>query len=75
MKLTEAISLRIRELCIARNLTAELLIQRADASPTAVAMIISGSDSPVMLDDMQSICDVFGITMEEFFKCDLFLSF
>ena len=75
MILTEAISLRIRELCIARNLTADMLIRQADASPAAVAMIISGSDRPVMLDDLRSICDVFGITMEEFFKCDLFLSF
>ena len=29
----------------------------------------------IMLDVMQSICDVFEITMEEFFKCDLFAGF
>ena len=72
MKLTGAISRRIIDLCTERNLTPNMVLQNADASPTAVAMVISGSDNLIMLDVMQSICDVLEITMEEFFKCDLF---
>ena len=75
MKLTEAISRRIIDLCTERNLTPAMVLQNADASPTAVAMVISGSDNLIMLDVMQSICDVLEITMEEFFKCDLFAGF
>lgn len=75
MKLTEAISRRIIDLCTERNLTPDMVLQNADASPTAVAMVISGSDNLIMLDVMQSICDVLEITMEEFFKCDLIAGF
>lgn len=75
VKLTEAIRYRILDLCGERNLTPDMVVKKADASPTAVAMVISGSDDLVMLDVMQSICDVFEITMEEFFKCDLFIGF
>ena len=38
-------------------------------------MVISSSDNLIMLDVMQSVCDVLEITMEEFFKCDLFAGF
>ena len=75
MKLTEAISHRIKDLCVERNLTADMVIQKTNASPTAVAMVISGSDELVMLDVMESICDVFGISMMEFFDCELFSQF
>ena len=75
MKLTEAISRRIIDFCTERNLTPDMVLQNADASPTAVAMVISSSDNLIMLDVMQSICDVLEITMEEFFKCDLFAGF
>jgi hypothetical protein len=75
MKLTEAISRRIIDLCTERNLTPDMVLQNADASSTAVAMVISGSDNLIMLDVMQSICDVHEITMGEFFKCDLFAGF
>ena len=75
MKLTGAISRRIKELCVEQNLTADTLIQKTNASPTVVAMVISGSDELVMLDVMESICDVFGISMMEFFDCELFSQF
>ena len=52
-----------------------MVIQKTNASPTAVAMVISGSDDLVMLDVMESICDVFGISMMEFFDCELFSQF
>lgn len=75
MKLTEAISRRIIDLCTEQNLTPDMVLQNADASPAAVAMVISSSDNLIMLDVMQSVCDVLEITMEEFFKCDLFAGF
>ena len=51
-------------------MTTEMVIKNANASPTAVVMVIKGSDDLAMLDVMKSICDVFGITREAFFKCD-----
>lgn len=55
MKLAEAISRRIIDFCTERNLTPDMVLQNADASPTAVAMVISSSDNLIMLDVMQSI--------------------
>lgn len=51
-------------------MTAEMVIKNVNASPTNVEMVIKGSDDLAMLDVMKSICNVFGITMETFFKCD-----
>ena len=51
-------------------MTTEMVIKNVNASPTKVAMVIKGSDDLAMLDVMKSICDVFGITREAFFKCD-----
>lgn len=56
-------------------MTVDMLIQKMNAFPTAVALVISGSDELVMLDVMKSICDVFGISMMEFFNCELFSQF
>ena len=70
MKLTGAISRRIQELCVEQNLTADMLIQKTNASPTAVAMVISGSDELVTLDVMKSICDALGISMKELIDCE-----
>ena len=53
-------------------MTAEMVINNPNVSPTAAAMVIKGSDDLVVLAVMKSICDVFGITMEAFFLCDLF---
>lgn len=75
MTLSEAISKRIRELCQEQGIAVDVLIKRTNASPTAVAMVIKGSDELVMLDVMKSICDALGITMEKFFNCDLFSHF
>lgn len=75
MELTEAISCRIKDLCAEWNMTVDMLIQKMNAFPTAVALVISGSDELVMLDVMKSICDVFGISMMEFFNCELFSQF
>lgn len=52
-----------------------MVIKKANASPTAVAMVINGSDNLIMLDVMKAICDAFEISMEAFFKCDLFANF
>ena len=75
MKLTEAISRRIIDLCTERNLTPDMVLQNADASPTAVAMVISGNDEIIMIDVMERICDTLGMSLKEFFDCDLFAHF
>ena len=48
---------------------------KANASPTAVAAVIDSSDDDIKIDIIQSICDVFDVSMEEFFKCDLLANF
>lgn len=75
MKITEAISRRIKDLCIERNLTVDMVIRTTDASPTAVAMVISGNDEIIMIDVMERICDTLGMSLKEFFDCDLFAHF
>lgn len=75
MSLGKAVSRRIFDFCREHNQSIDIVLRKANASPTAVAAVIDGRDNDIKMDIMQSICDVFGVTMEEFFKCDIFANF
>jgi hypothetical protein len=75
MSLGKAVSRRILDFCREHNKSIDIVLQKSNASPTEVAAVLDGRDNDIKMDIMQSICDVFGVTMEEFFKCDLFANF
>ena len=75
MSLGKAVSRRIFDFCREHIQSIDIVLLKAKASPTAVAAVIDGRDNDIKMDIMQSICDVFGVTMEEFFKCDLLANF
>ncbi|MBE5822106.1 MAG: helix-turn-helix transcriptional regulator [Clostridiales bacterium] len=72
MKLNEAISKRILNLCHKNNITVNKLAMRSGVYQSTVNNILLGfSNNPRIL-TIYRICQGFDITIDEFFKDELF---
>ena len=72
MDVGQAVRLRILELCRERNLSLNKLCTRSGVTQSTVNNIISGRNHSVTVSTLQKLCDGLGITLEDFFHCDLF---
>ena len=72
MKLIEAISLRIKELMQKRNITQYRLGQICNIPHTTLSNIFCRICKSVNMDIIVKICKGLGISLEEFFRGELF---
>ena len=72
MTAKEAVAKRIQELCIENEVVVNSLANMAGISPSTIySMLNEKSQNPGVV-SLQKICDGLGITLRQFFDCDLF---
>lgn len=68
----EAVAKRILDLCHQRNIAINALANHSGISPSTVySMLNEKSQNPGVV-SINKICDGLGISLREFFNCDLF---
>ena len=72
MKLNEAVSARIKELCKERGLTQYQLYLKSGVPQSTLSTIMKCSYPSMKLRIIYEICDGLEIGLEEFFASDLF---
>ena len=72
MNIGEAVRLRILELCRERDLTINKLSSMSGVTQSTVNNIVSGRNNSTTISTIKKLCDGLGITIEEFFKSELF---
>ena len=72
MKLNEALSLRVLELCKQHNLTPHGLGVKCGVASSTIDNIIKKNYSSVQLKFVYAICDGLEMSLEEFFSLSLF---
>ncbi len=72
MKIRKAVKMRILGLCQERNLTIHALSIKAGLTPSTLGNIISRENCSPGIVTLKIICDGLGISLTEFFDCDLF---
>ncbi len=72
MKLHEAVGKRILQYCEERNITPNKLCTMSGVIQSTVNSIFSGRSKNPKLATIQFLCEGLGITLKEFFDCDLF---
>ena len=73
MNISEAVTIRIKELLIAYNMTQYKLEQKSCLSHDTVKSIMKGKTKGVTLKTLIAIADGFDMPIWEFLKSDLFL--
>lgn len=68
----KAVKLRILELCDERCISINKLCTVSGVTQSTVNNIINGRNKSVTISTIKKICDGLDITIEEFFKSDLF---
>lgn len=72
MTAKEAVAARILQLCSDRSLAVNALANLSGVSPSTVySMLNEKSKNPGVV-SLQKLCDGWGISLREFFDCDLF---
>lgn len=72
MNAKEAVAKRIIDLCNQNNIAVNTLANRSGVSPSTVySMLNEKSQNPGIV-SLQKICDGLGITIRQFFDCDIF---
>lgn len=72
MRTKEAVAARILELCKEKNIAINALANLSGISPSTVySMLNQKSKNPGVV-SIKKICDGLGITVRQFFDCDLF---
>ncbi len=74
MKISEAISDRILELCRERNITPNKLGRLAGLDPSTITSIFYGKSKNPGIVTLLYICDGLNISLAEFFNTDIFKS-
>lgn len=74
MNIGEAVRDRILDLCQERNISINKLSTISGVTQSTVNNIISGRNNSTTVSTVKKLCDGLGITIEEFFKSDLFRS-
>ena len=72
MTVGEAVRLRILQLCQERNISVNKLSSISGVTQSTVNNIVSGRNNSATVSTIKKLCDGLGITIEEFFKSDLF---
>ncbi len=72
MKTKEAVATRIIELCHEKNIAINALANNAGVAPSTIySMLNEKSQNPGVV-SIKKICDGMGITVRDFFNCELF---
>ncbi len=72
MKLHKAVSLRILEYCREREITPNKLCTMSGVIQSTVNSIFSGRSQNPKLGTIKDLCVGLGISLKEFFDCELF---
>lgn len=72
MRVSEAVKLRIMDLCKQNNITLNKLATVCGITQSTLNNIISGRNSTTTVSTIQKICDGLEITILEFFTSPLF---
>lgn len=72
MKLNEALSLRVLELCKQHDLTPHGLSMKCGVASSTIDNIIKKNHSSVQLKFIYAICDGLGMSLEDFFHSPYF---
>lgn len=72
MTIGEAVRQRIVDLCQQRNISLNRLSSMSGLTQSTLNNIVSGRNNSATVSTIKKLCDGLGITIEEFFKCDLF---
>ncbi len=73
MTIGEAVRYRILQLCEERNLSVNKLSSISGVTQSTVNNIISGRNHSTTVSTLQKLCDGLGITIQDFFRSDLFI--
>ena len=72
MNVGEAVSARILELCRERDISVNKLSTISGVTQSTVNNIVSGRNNSTTVSTVKKLCDGLGITIEEFFRSELF---
>jgi len=72
MNISQAVVKRIEGLCRERNLTINALSNISGVTQSTVNDIVSGKTYNAGIVIIKKLCDGLGISVREFFDCDLF---
>ena len=72
MDIGEAVKERILELCREENISINKLCSMSGVTQSTVNNIVSGRNHSVTVSTTKKLCDGLGISIEEFFRSDLF---
>ena len=73
MTVGEAVRQRIVELCREYNISFNKLSNISGVTQSTVNNIVSGRNNSTTVSTVKKLCDGLGITIEEFFRSDLFV--
>ena len=72
MCIGEAVRLRIVELCQQQDISVNKLSNISGVTQSTVNNIVSGRNRSATISTIKKLCDGFGITIQDFFDCELF---
>lgn len=72
MSVGEAVRVRIMELCQERDISVNKLSNLSGVTQSTVNNIVSGRNNSATVSTVKKLCDGLGITMEEFFRAEVF---
>lgn len=72
MRVSEAVRLRILELCQERDLSVNRLSGMCGLTQSTLNNIVSGRNKSATVSTVKKICDGLDITIVQFFDCPLF---
>ncbi|MEA4961215.1 helix-turn-helix domain-containing protein [Lutispora sp.] len=72
MNISQAVTKRIEGLCRERNLTINALSNISGVTHSTVNDIVSGTTYNAGIATIKKLCDGLGISVRDFFDCDLF---
>jgi len=72
MNISQAVVKRIERLCRERNLTINALSNASGVTQSTVNDIVSGTTYNTGIVTVKKLCDGLGISVRDFFDCDLF---
>lgn len=73
MTIGDAVRIRILQLCEENKLSINKLSIISGVTQSTVNNIISGRNNSATISTIKKLCDGLGITIIDFFHCDLFL--
>jgi len=72
MDVSEAVRVRILELCEEHHVTVNGLSNMSGITQSTVRNIVSGRNRSTKVSTIKKLCDGLGITVDDFFHCELF---